>query len=102
MVENKAIVARKRKEKRDPRTIFAPLIVLVIIIAALEICLRVFDVPSYVLPLPSNMLKATMKSFHVILPDMLFSIKMILIGYIVAVPVGILLAAVFSQFALVV
>lgn len=102
MVENKAIITRKPKTKKDPRSIIAPLVVLVIIIAALEICLRVFDVPSYVLPLPSNMLTGTIRSFHIILPDMLFTIKMILIGYVVAVPVGILLAAVFSQFELIV
>lgn len=102
MAENKAIITRKPKSKRDPKTIIAPLVVLVLIIAALEIGLRVFNVPSYVMPLPRDILLGTIERFDVILPDMLFTIKMILIGYVVAVPVGILLAAVFSQFNLVV
>ena len=102
MAENKAIINRKPKAKRDPKALLAPLAVLVIIIIALEIGLRVFDVPSYVMPLPVNIFLGTIEQFHVILPDMLFTIKMILIGYIVAVPTGILLAAVFSQIDLVV
>lgn len=102
MAENKAVVNRKPKSKRDPRGIIAPLVVLVIIIAALEIFLRVFNVPAYVMPLPHNILKGTIEQFHVILPDMLFTIKIILLGYVVAVPTGILLAALFSQFDLIV
>lgn len=102
MVENKAIVNRKPKKERDPKTIIAPLVVLVLIIAALEIGLRVFEVPSYVMPLPHNILTGTIDKITVILPDMLFTIKMILIGYAIAVPAGILLAAVFSQFELIV
>lgn len=102
MVENKAIVKRKQKKERDPKTIIAPLIVLVLIIVALEVGLRVFDVPSYVMPLPTDIFRGTIDKFSVILPDMLFTIKMILIGYIIAVPAGILLAAVFSQFELIV
>lgn len=102
MAENKAIITRKPKVKRDPKTILAPLVVLAIIIIALEVGLRIFGIPAYVMPLPTNILTGTIKQFHVILPDMLFTIKMILIGYAVAVPAGILLAAVFSQIDLVV
>jgi NitT/TauT family transport system permease protein len=102
MAENKAIINRKPKAKRDPKAFFAPLAVLVILVVALEVGLRAFDVPSYVMPLPMNIVTGTIEQFHVILPDMLFTIKMILIGYIVAVPTGILLAAVFSQIDLVV
>lgn len=102
MAKNQNITTRKKKEKRDPKTIIAPLVVLVIIIAALEIGLRVFNVPSYVMPYPSNILKGTIESFHIILPDMLFTIKIILIGFCVAIPAGMLLAAVFSQFDIVV
>lgn len=102
MAKNEAITIRKKKEKRDPTAIIAPLVVLAVIVAGLEICLRAFDVPSYVIPYPSNMLKETIKNFHIIWPDMLFTIKIILIGFCVAIPAGMLLAALFSQFDIVV
>ena len=102
MAKNEAITIRKKTEKRDPVALIAPLVVLIILVAALEICLRVFDVPSYVIPYPSNMLKETIKNFHIIWPDMLFTIKIILIGFCVAIPAGMLLAALFSQFDIVV
>ena len=102
MAKNEAITIRKKKEKRDPKAILAPLVVLVVLVVGLEICLRAFDVPSYVIPYPTNIVTESIKNFHIILPDMLFTIKIILIGFCVAIPAGMLLAALFSQFDIVV
>lgn len=102
MAKNEAITIRKKKEKRDPKALLAPLVVLAVLVVGLEICLRAFDVPSYVIPYPTNVVKETIKNFHIILPDMIFTIKIILIGFCVAIPAGMLLAALFSQFDIVV
>lgn len=102
MAKNEAITIRKKKEKRDPKAILAPLVVLVVLVVGLEICLRAFDVPSYVIPYPTNIVAESIRNFHIILPDMLFTIKIILIGFCVAIPAGMLLAALFSQFDIVV
>lgn len=102
MAKNAAITVRKKKEKKDPIDIIAPLVVLAIIYLGLEVGLRAFDVPSYVMPTPTNIIIETIKSFHVILPDLLFTVKIICIGFCIAIPAGILLAALFSQFDIVV
>ena len=69
MSKNEAIEKRKKKEKKDPVNILAPLVVLAIIYVGLEIGLRVFNVPSYVMPTPTNIVIETVKSFDIILPD---------------------------------
>lgn len=102
MAKNEAITQRKKKEKKDPVNIIAPLVVLAIIYVGLEIGLRVFNVPAYVMPTPTNILIGTIKSFDIILPDLLFTIKIICIGFCIAIPAGIVLAALFSQFDIIV
>lgn len=102
MAKNEAITARKKKEKRDPKGIIAPLVVLAIIYIGLEIGLRAFHVAAYVMPTPTHIIQGTIKSFAIILPDFLFTLKIICIGFCVAIPAGILLAALFSQFDIVV
>lgn len=102
MAKNAAITEHKKKEKRDPINIVAPLVVLAIIYAALEIGLRAFDVPAYVMPTPTNIIIGTITSFDVIWPDLIFTIKIICIGFCIAIPSGILMAALFSQFEIIV
>ena len=76
--------------------------VLVVIVILLEIGLRIFNVPRYVLPTPSSIVVETAKSFGVIWPHFLFTLKIIVLGFAVAIPLGIFLAALFSQFDLLV
>ena len=98
MKQSTPVQIRKKKKEFDPKKIIAPLAILAIIYVGLEIFLRVFNVPSYVLPTPTNVIIGTINKFNIILPDFLFTLKIICVGFIVAVPVGILLAALFSQF----
>lgn len=98
MNENK----KKRKKSFDPSGLLAPLAVLVIIVAALEILLPAFNVSRYVLPTPHAIVAATARSFKEILPHFLFTLKVIVVGFSVSIPLGILLAALFSQFDLLV
>lgn len=101
MAQSKPMM-KKRKKERDPKRIIAPLVVLVILYVGLEIFLRVFQVPAYVLPTPTNIIIGTVSSFSIILPDLLFTLKIICIGFCIAIPAGILLAALFSQFSILV
>ena len=82
------------------RDIIAPLIVLAVIYVGLEVACRVFHISPYVLPTPTNMIKGTIAKFDIILPDLLFTIKIICIGFLIAIPSGMLLAALFSQYEL--
>lgn len=93
---------KKQKKGNGIQGILYPLLVLAIIVIALEIGLRVFNVPRYVLPTPSSIVVETGKNFGVILPHFLFTLKIIVIGFAVSIPLGVLLAALFSQFDLLV
>lgn len=95
-------ITKKKKKERDLKRILAPLVVLAILYIGLEISLRVLQIPSYVLPTPTNVILETISSFHIILPDFLFTLKIICIGFCIAIPAGILLAALFSQFEILV
>ncbi len=99
-MEQNKVVLKKKKKERDPIAIIAPLVVLIIICVVLEIVVRVFQIPAYVLPAPSNIVLRTIESFHIILPDLFFTLRIIVMGFCVAIPIGILLAALFSQFSL--
>jgi ABC-type nitrate/sulfonate/bicarbonate transport system permease component len=91
---------KKRKQARSPLNIIAPLAVLVLIVAALEILTRSLGISREVLPPPSQVVLKTADAFPTLLPHILFTLQVILIGYIIAVPIGMLLAALFSQFNL--
>ena len=79
-----------------------PLIVLVIIVAVLETITRSFGIPSYVLPPPSVIFRETVTHFRDILPHFLFTLRIITVGLIISVPIGMVLAALLSQFGVLV
>ena len=88
-----------KPKKRLNLTIIAPLALLVVILVILELITKVTNISDYILPPPSEIIVNTIKEFPmVILPDFLFTIKIVLIGFISATVLGILLAALFSQF----
>ena len=90
-------VRRKRKE-RDWFSILSPFAVLIIIFGILELVTRGFGISRYVLPPPSVIVYDTVRNFGDILPHFLFTIKIITLGFTIAIPLGMLLAAILSQF----
>ncbi len=80
----------------------APLALLVVISLILEILAKSGAISDYILPAPSAVVVKTAKNFiPAILPDLLFTLKIVLIGFISATAGGLLLAALFSQFEIV-
>ncbi len=93
-------MARKTKKKVDLLHLLAPFIVFIIVVVVLEWLANTGKIAHYILPLPSSVLKGTIKAFPSnILPDFLFSVKIILIGFFSATILGLLLASIFSQFS---
>ena len=88
---------KKKKKKDYLLTIGAPLAVLAIIVFGLQIICTVFDVNPHVIPKPFDMVTETIKMFPDIWPHFLFTIKIVLLGFIISVPLGMLIAAVLSQ-----
>ena len=79
--------------------ITAPLVLLAVILVVWQLITTLFNVPMTVLPSPKVVITAIINKFpSVIWPDLWITIKDILIGYIISVPCGLLIAALVSQF----
>ena len=72
--------------------------VALVVVAASELAVRAWDIPSYVFPLPSEIASALYRSFPLILPHLLVTLQELGLGYAIGAVVGILLAALITQF----
>lgn len=92
---------KAKRKKKDPIYYIAPVLLLIGLIALWEIVVVVSGVSRTILPAPHAIAAVMSKNFvRDILPQMFFTLRVILTGYIVAIPLGILIAAVCSQFKL--
>ena len=93
----KAKVLNKKRKKLI--NVLSPFIVLVLLVMVWEISVIVLKIPRTVFPSFSSIIVYTIRNFAVnIWPHALVTIRTALLGIICGVPLGILLAAVFSQF----
>lgn len=75
------------------------LLVAVGVIGGLELIVRVFDVPAYTFPAPSAIGESLWHNFRPLYwPHLLVTLKVLFIGYFIGATIGILLAAVITQF----
>jgi ABC-type nitrate/sulfonate/bicarbonate transport system permease component len=89
------------KKRKEPIYYIAPIILLASLVMIWELFIVVSHISRTVLPAPHAIFLAMKQNFvRDILPHMLFTLRVILIGYIVAIPLGIIIAAVCSQFRL--
>ena len=73
-------------------------LVAVLFVGGLELFLRLAQVPAYTFPLPSDIVAALVGNFGLFWPHLLVTLQVIGIGYVVGAVVGIVLAAVITQF----
>ena len=78
--------------------VLAIIVVGVVIIGGAELLLRGFEVPHYVMPLPSQVGTALVTDFHFIWPHLLDTLIELLAGFAIGATVGLLLAGVITQF----
>ncbi len=78
--------------------VFAIVLTAVIVIGALEAALRWFNVPVYVLPTPSAVAVALWTEFPSIAPHLGYTLIELFAGFAIGASVGLLLAAVITQF----
>jgi NitT/TauT family transport system permease protein len=82
--------------------VLSPIIVLVAMFGVLEIIAKKSGISFYILPPPSRIVISTIQKFPLdILPQFLFTFKIIGIGFVTATFLGMVLAAIFSQFNLI-
>jgi NitT/TauT family transport system permease protein len=76
----------------------AIVLVAVVIIGGTEILLRAFDVPQYIMPTPSKILTALFTDFRFIAPHVGITLMELAIGFAIGASIGLVLAAVITQF----
>ena len=86
-----------KKRRKDLTSIIASLVVLAVLVIGLQIICTVFDVNAHVIPEPFDIITETVRVFPDILPHFLFTIKIVLLGFVISVPLGMLIAALLSQ-----
>lgn len=69
-----------------------------LVIGSLEIALRWFEVPEYVLPTPSAIGMALVREFPLIAPHLGYTLTELFSGFAIGASVGMILAAVITQF----
>ncbi len=87
---------------KDKKTNFiAPAIVFVLMYAGIELIIRTFNIQQWILPTPTNILLTFYANFvSEILPHTYVTLKGIIIGFLIAVPLGITIAFFLSQFGI--
>ena len=78
--------------------VFAIGLVAVVIIGGTEVLLRVFQVPQYIMPTPSQIAMALFTDFRFIAPHVVITLTELAIGFAIGASVGLVLAAVITQF----
>jgi len=72
--------------------------VAIIIIGGWELLIRLFNVPKFVFPAPSAIAVALVKSFPNVYPHFLVTLGELISGYVIGASIGLILAAVLTQF----
>jgi NitT/TauT family transport system permease protein len=80
------------------REIAAILAVAVVVIGGLEFALRFLEVPQYIMPPPSLIAQALVTEFPLILPHLGHTLVELLSGFAIGALIGLILAAVVTQF----
>ncbi|GLU48742.1 ABC transporter permease [Nocardiopsis ansamitocini] len=73
---------------------FAPLVMLVGLVAVWQVCVRVLDVPFYLLPAPSDIWTAGVDNWGLLWSNALVTLAETLVGFALSAVVGVLLAVV--------
>ncbi len=76
----------------------AIVLIAVLVIGGAEIFVRVQDVPAYTFPRPSDVGKALVDNFDLFRPHLVATLQVMLFGYLIGATIGIVLAAVITQF----
>ncbi len=83
---------------RTGAEVIAIAITAVIIIGGAELLLRYFEVPQYILPTPTLIGSALINDFHVLWPHIVVTLKELVIGFAIGATIGMVLAAIITQF----
>lgn len=83
---------------QSTKEVIAIIAVAVFMIGGAELLLRAFDVPQYILPTPSAIVSALFSEMPAIAPHLGYTLVELVVGYAIGASIGMLLAAVITQF----
>jgi NitT/TauT family transport system permease protein len=83
---------------RNLREFLIILGVAVLVIGGAEVLIRAFEVPNYILPTPSAVFGALVNGLPILLPHIGTTLQELFVGYAIGSLVGIVLAAIITQF----
>ncbi len=83
---------------KSGKEVAAIIAVAVIIIGGIELALRLFHVPLYIMPPPSSIAYALFDEFPLIAPHLGYTLVELVSGFAIGAVVGLVLAAVITQF----
>jgi len=99
----KSHLTGSQKLKNLPLSTLLPILTFLILYIGLEILIKLTGIPRIVLPTPTAIIADTVRNFPVDLwPHFLVSLKVIVFGFFIAIPLGVAMAAIFSQFPIIV
>lgn len=87
--------------KKRLTSILAPLITFVLLFGIWEILCRVNETPKWFLPAPTDILKAMFVNFGEYWPHILVTLKVVMLGFFITIPVGLILATIVTASPLV-
>ncbi|WP_322417160.1 ABC transporter permease [Mesorhizobium huakuii] len=83
---------------KSGKEVAAIIAVAVVIIGGIELALRLFHVPLYIMPPPSSIVYALFDEFPLIAPHLGYTLVELVSGFAIGAVVGLVLAAVITQF----
>lgn len=87
------------KRKTNWLNFVAPFVLLFVLLAAIEWYVKAFKVPSWLFVAPTAVAQALVENFpHDVLPNFFITLGEILAGYCIAVPLGVIVAVLLTQF----
>lgn len=72
--------------------------VAVLVVAGIQMMVNVFEIKPYVLPKPTDVGEALFTRFYLFRPHLFITLQVLFIGYLIGASVGLVLAAVITQF----
>ncbi len=87
--------------KKKIVAVIAPVFMFVFLFAIWEIICRVQEIPSWFLPRPTEIFTSMVVDFAEFWPHILVTLQATLVGFIIAIPVGLIIATIITSFPIV-
>lgn len=87
----------KAEIKRKISSIILPVIAVIVLLAIWQIIVVVKKIPAWQMPLPTEIVKAMFLNFDELLPNILYTYTNIMIGFLLAIAVGLILGIFISS-----